>query len=259
MALARFWHRYRPSPAPSTWRVEVESSCEKAWNSLAWSSSLMPAPLSAMLISVTCTPSSSRWARLMRTVPCSVNLMALLSRLMRICVSARRSVSMMAGGWWDSPSSISSARPFCCARGRRVSATSAISSWQCTGSIDRVSLPASILATSRMSLISESRWRALARMVLSCLSWSDVRGPGSFISSAPVNPMMALSGVRSSCDILAMKADFMRLASASSRFFRAISRLMVSSSAAWCARRMFSSITWRSRACSSPLTCTACS
>ena len=195
----------------------------------------------------------------MRTVPCSVNLMALLSRLMRICVSARRSVSMMAGGWPASPSAISSARPFCWARGRRVSATSAISSWQCTGSIDRVSLPASILATSRISLIKESRWRALARMVLSCLSWSDVRGPGSFISSAPVNPMMAFSGVRSSCDIFAMKADFMRLASASSRFFRAISRLMVSSSAAWCARRMFNSITWRSRACSSPLTCTACS
>jgi hypothetical protein len=86
-----------------------------------------------------------------------------------------------------------------------------------------------------------------------------VSGPGSFISSAPVKPMMALSGVRSSCDILAMKADFMRLASASSRFFSAISRLMVSSSPAWWARRMFSSITWRSRACSSALTCTACS
>lgn len=94
-----------------------------------------------------------------RAVPCSVNLMALLARLMMIWVSARQSESMTIG---VAGRSAASDRPFCVASGRSLSMVWDTRPWHCTRSSVSVTLPSSIFATSRMSLISDSRWRALA-------------------------------------------------------------------------------------------------
>jgi hypothetical protein len=45
-------------------------------------------------------------------------------------------------------------------------------------------------------------------IVVSCFACSGLSGPGSFISIVPVKPMIAFSGVRSSCDMLARKRSF---------------------------------------------------
>ncbi len=72
--------------------------------------------------------------------------------------------------------------------------------------------PASILDRSRMSLMSESRCRpeeSMSCRYSSCLSLSS---PNMRSSSASEKPMMALSGVRSSWDMLARNSDLCRFA-----------------------------------------------
>src|SRR6185503_7835621 len=204
---ASFCDTCRPRPVPS-WR-RPDSICWKAWNSFAWSCSRMPTPVSVMLISATRSPASTRSPSLISTEPCSVNLMPLLARLIRICDSARRSVRTSRS--WSGRERPNS-RPFMSASGLSAAATSSSTPWQATRSSLSSTLPDSILARSRRSLISESRCLALDWMVPSCFCWSPVSGPGSFISSVPVKPMMALSGVLSSWLMLARKRSFAWLA-----------------------------------------------
>ena len=70
-----------------------------------------------------------------------------------------------------------------------------------------------------MSLISDSRCWPLVKMspVSSC--WVSLIWPIRPSLSASEKPMMAFSGVRSSCDMVARNSDFMRLACSSSTFF----------------------------------------
>src|SRR5258705_3605178 len=84
--------------------------------------------------------------------------------------------------------------------------------------------PASTLDRSRMSLISDSKWRPEERMSSTysfCLSFSS---PKNFSSSTSEKPMIAFSGVRSSCETFARNSDLCRLAASISRFLSPISR-----------------------------------
>ena len=79
--------------------------------------------------------------------------------------------------------------------------------------------PASILDRSRMSLISDSRWRPEEWMSFrysSCLSFTS---PNICSLSTSEKPMIAFSGVRSSCDMLARNSDLCLLAISSCRLF----------------------------------------
>ena len=71
--------------------------------------------------------------------------------------------------------------------GRSDAATSSTIVAHDVGSGFNSTLPDSIFATSRRSLISESKCHALTWTVVSCFSWSVVRGPGNFINKVPVN------------------------------------------------------------------------
>ncbi len=86
----------------------------------------------------------------------------------------------------------------------------------------RVSRLASTLARSSTSLTTASRWRALSWMVV---AHSRCSGSSSSMLSSSAKPITPLSGVRSSCDMLARNSLFMRLAC--SAVWRASSRLRI--------------------------------
>src|SRR4029450_1396278 len=94
--------------------------------------------------------------------------------------------------------------------------SSAVGRWK---SVSSSSIrPASIFDRSRMSLIRDKRCCPEAWMSFeysSCFSFSspNIRSPRT-----SEKPMMAFSGVRSSCDMLAKNSDLCWLATASSRF-----------------------------------------
>ena len=94
-----------------------------------------------------------------------------------------------------------------------TSVTSATSWRRSSGAGLKSTRPASILDRSSTSLISCSRWRPLRAMWprYSCRRGDPAGTMPACISSA--KPMMALSGVRSSCDMLATNWLFRRLAS----------------------------------------------
>ena len=62
--------------------------------------------------------------------------------------------------------------------------------------------PASIFERSRISLISSSRCRPESRMSRTYSSWRSLSSPNIRSSSTSEKPITALSGVRSSCDML---------------------------------------------------------
>ncbi len=80
-----------------------------------------------------------------------------------------------------------------------------------TGSRDNDSLPDSITARSRISLISSSRYHPALVICSSLSAWAGVGG-GEPPSSNWAKPRMAFSGVRSSWLMLEIKADLARLA-----------------------------------------------
>jgi hypothetical protein len=88
---------------------------------------------------------------------------------------------------------------------------SSITSASDTGSLDIVSLPDSISARSRISLINSSRYQP-ALMIWSMLRRCVVVGAGAPDSSSCANPRIAFSGVRSSWLMLERKSDLARLA-----------------------------------------------
>jgi hypothetical protein len=106
--------------------------------------------------------------------------------------------------------------------------------------------PASTFDRSRMSLISDSRcvpeaW--MSRRYSACLSFSS---PNMRSFSTSENPMIAFSGVRSSCDMFARNSDLCRLATSSCRLLSAISRKSRAfwiASADWVAKVFSTSIT----------------
>ncbi len=63
----------------------------------------------------------------------------------------------------------------------------------------------------------ESRWLAEARMSSRYSSCFSLSGPNMRMRRAWEKPMIAFSGVRSSCDMLARNSDLCLLAASSSR------------------------------------------
>src|SRR6185295_964554 len=216
ISAASFCDRCSPSPVPWWRRVPDARSCSNAWNSFPWSSAGMPMPVSSTLKRVRSRPLSRFCASSILTTPRSVNLIALLVRLSRIWVSARRSVLTMISPFCAASSNFS---PLASPSGRNPALTSSRTLRHATGSGCSSTLPDSIFARSSRSLISDSRCLELDWIVVSCFACSGLSGPGSFISIVPVKPMIAFSGVRSSCDMLARKRSFAWLAPSSSTFF----------------------------------------
>ena len=98
----------------------------------------------------------ARGAMRSRTLPCRVNLKALASRFFSTCLSRVASVRTLAG----SPGAISieKASPFSRAISRKPRSSSSRKSASGVGAMcNAVSAPASILARSRRSLMSERR------------------------------------------------------------------------------------------------------
>ena len=77
--------------------------------------------------------------------------------------------------------------------------------------------PASTLDRSSTSLSRASRCRPASRMSCTYSAWRSLSSPNIRSSSTSEKPMTALSGVRSSCDMLARKSDLCWLVVASSR------------------------------------------
>ena len=73
--------------------------------------------------------------------------------------------------------------------------------------------PASIFARSSTSLISCSKCWPLVKISLRNSFWFGFSGPTLPSTRISAKPITALSGVRSSCDILARNSLFKRLAS----------------------------------------------
>ena len=143
------------------------------------------------------------------TVPCSrLYLIALESRLITTCFTRVRSA-------WTNQAESKGRKfvwmPCFCACDSIMVWHSRMTSISGTGFRDRVSLPDSILARSRISLINSSKYHPPWRIWLRCAIWKGV-GRGAPVSINCANPRMALSGVRNSWLMLERKTDFARLA-----------------------------------------------
>ncbi len=114
------------------------------------------------------------------THPSSVNLIALDSRLTSTCLALPTSVSMSTGG---AAVATANPRPFATAMGSMTAAASRASSFASIRSIRTSSPPCSMRAKLRISSISCSRCRALARMRATWRRWRAVMGPEISASS----------------------------------------------------------------------------
>ena len=135
-------------------------------------------------------------------------LMALNSRLISTCLTRVRSALTKYG---VSKRGKVMLMPRFCACGSIIARHSSITSTSETGSRDSITLPDSISARSRISLISSSRYQPALRI------WSRLRfceGVGSGVpeSMSCAKPRIALSGVRSSWLMPDRKSVFARLA-----------------------------------------------
>ena len=210
---ASFFEMCSPSPVPSSLLFVVLALRSNALKIRTRSALGMPGPVSHTEIRM--PPSGSGGMRTICTTPVSVNLIALLTRLIRICRSTRWSAVTTIGA---SGPSMCSLMPLPSAKGCNDSTTSSVTARQSTGSSATCTRPDSIFARSRRSLMMDSRCLPLVCTRRSWCSCSALSGPGSFISMVPVKPMMALSGVRSSWLMLARKLSLAWLARSSSTF-----------------------------------------
>src|SRR5215831_6896455 len=189
----------RPRPVPP-WRCAVdESACVNSANSLACCSAVMPMPVSATANSIQVRPSTTL-RTFSLTSPCVVNLQALLNRLSRICRS-RMGSTVSAPSF----SCVSTTRRFlfCSASWRAVPTTSSISGARFTVSGLSSSFPASIFERSKTWLMRPRRWVPARCTRLSGSAAFSVPKRAALVTIISVNPMMALSGVRSSWLMLA--------------------------------------------------------
>ena len=168
----------------------------------------------------------------------SLNLMALESRLSRICCSLPASARTVREDF----TTCSTLRSFFCA----IAPTSEQAMASCwpgsSGCSSSATRPASILARSSTELINESRCLPLARISPTNWTWSG----SSFCFSSSIsseNPITAFSGVRSSCDMLARNSLLSWLARPISVFFCS-SSVCLAASCSDCSRR--ASLRWAS-------------
>ena len=210
----------------------------------------MPVSLTLHSIQVPC----SILATSTRTLPRCVNLMALPTRLRKICLRRVASPRNHCGTSGATP--FLSTSFFCCACPLMSWLTSLTTARMSTGRASSVTLPDSSLDRSRMSLIKASRISPLLRMVSAYERCSSDR---SVISSSCVMPSTPFIGVRISWLTTARNSPLARSASsitpsACSRA-RVRSCTMRSSSAAWAWRRWLASYS-SMLLCSS--SCSAC-
>ena len=144
----------RPRPVPPYFLAVDASACANALKRRPSCSGVMPIPVSRTVSSIQSTCPSVRRAPASVTVPRSVNLLALESRLKSTCRTRVTSA-------WMIPISGSSANartlPFFSISGATVDATASIASDRSKSSRWSSILPASILERSSTSLISASR------------------------------------------------------------------------------------------------------
>src|SRR3989449_574266 len=211
----------RPRPEPPCLRVVDPSAwanSSKMWDCAA---ALMPAPVSlTSKRSVTFCAVSSRPATRITTEPCSVNLIALPTRLVSTWPRRRGSpltwVARFAGMLQASSS------PLAWARSARRSTTSSSVRRRSMSTFSSSSFPASILEKSRRSLMMPSRFwpeRCTVSAYLRCALVSPVSSNSSVIPRTP------FIGVRISWLILARNELFAWFAdSAASRAPHSVGR-----------------------------------
>ncbi len=188
-----------PSPVPPKRRVVEASAWTKGSKIDSSLSAGMPMPLSLTSIRYSAGSAASRRSTT-RTLPRSVNLIALPTRLVRIW--RRRAGSQLSVAGSGPANSSASARPFCSARSCSVRTTSAATRCGAVATDSASSRPASTFDRSRMSLIRFSRWRPLEWMIS---RWREasagLRDPPR--RSTSVKPRIAFIGVRISWLMLA--------------------------------------------------------
>ena len=221
-----------PRPVPSSWAAP-RPPCWKDSKIFSRSSGAIPIPVSD---TATTSSPASRRAWTATVPPAGVNLTALPTRLTTTCLKRSSSDSTSPT---SSATSSSSPIPWRAARSRTSErAYSSAPGTEKTVGSSRI-CPASIFDRSRISLSSSSRCRPELRMsprYSSCRSFSSPNMPPSSTSE---KPMTALSGVRSSWDMLARNSDLWRPATSRSR------RLMASSR---CTRALtIASVDWLAR------------
>ena len=153
--------------------------------------------------------------------PSGVNFTALERRLRRICLILRSSPTKSPRSSSTDKSSVIECRTARSRTNVRAFSNAVGRSNVLSSSSIR---PASTLERSRISLIRDRRWRPEERMssvYSACFSFSS---PNSLSPKTSEKPMMALSGVRSSCDMLARNSDLCRLAASIWRLLSSISR-----------------------------------
>ncbi len=144
-----------PRPVPPCSRVVELSAWEKGLNIRSTWAGVMPMPVSSTaILSLTRSPSVARFSILTVTWPRSVNLTALLMRLLRIWPMRSGSPTKPCGtsGPTLMRSSRSFSETFCPTKVETLSSTSSSQKGTCS----TVSLPASIFEKSRMSLMMPS-------------------------------------------------------------------------------------------------------
>ena len=197
------------------------------------SDSAMPMPVSVTVMSTSGPPVQARTVTL---PPSGVNLTALPMRLSRTCLSRSSSAVMWVG---TSAASKRSSTPSWPARSRTSASTLWIASPAGKVVTSSSMRPASTFDRSSTSLSRARRWRPASRMSCTYSAWRSLSSPNIRSSSTSENPMTALSGVRSSCDMLARKSDLCWLVVASSRLWSSscwYRRALVRATADWLAK-----------------------
>ena len=201
----------RPSPVPPKRRLVLPSAWRKASKITSCCDFGMPMPVSCTAKATRpASPASAPSAAatgIARSVtwPRSVNFSALAIRFFSTC--CRRSPSVCRRAGRPCSATTWSLTPFCIASGSKVVRSRSSSSSMRSGASDRSALPASILDRSSTSLISASRSLLAAWMVCAYFTWSAVSVPSRLSASRRERISALLSGVRSSCDMLARNSD----------------------------------------------------
>ena len=173
------------------------------------------------------------------TWPFSVNLKALLRRLLRICCRRCESVGIVSGR--PGRSSIEKASLVASATWRKVRSSMGFSSASGQALMSRATVPDSSLDRSRMSLISLRRSVPDERMIVAYSICFGRRLPSGLAASSWARINRLLSGVRSSCDMLARNSDLYREVRASCSAFSSTSAFADSTSSLLCSTSAFCS------------------
>ena len=221
----------RPKPVPPYFLVVEASTWVKDWNSFFWSPGAIPIPVSLTLNSrksERLLPSFNGWIfsknfwsplavnnpgilpveTSITTSPTSVNLIALLIKLVSIC--RNRAASPLIRSGTSLSISATNSIPFSCAGVANKSSTSSRQILRSNSIVSKRISPASSLERSRISLMMDSKFCPLS---FSVCTKSSCSGVSCVFSSKSVIPITPFIGVRISWLIFAKNSDFIRDAS----------------------------------------------